>query len=101
MNLKKKSLLGRAESPESWTTNRIQDSRILPFLGTIESILDFSDLMNVTLRGHDVQGPDTKWNEVLLSVKEMHGENMLESMYKARLRDSEQLKTTFQQTKLA
>ena len=106
MNLKKKSswksrkprkLDDFFEDDKSHT--RFTNSSV--FLGTIESILDFTDLMNVTLRGHDVQGPDTKWNEVLLSVKEMHGENMLESMYKARLRDSEQLKTTFQQTKLA
>ena len=40
------------------------------FTGTNESILDFSDLMNVTLRGDDVQGFDTKWNEVLESMKE-------------------------------
>ena len=32
--------------------------------GTIESALDFSDLMNVTLRGDGVQGFDTKWDEV-------------------------------------
>ena len=35
--------------------------------GTHETILDFSDLMGVSLRGVDVLGFDTRWNEVLLS----------------------------------
>ena len=37
--------------------------------GTNESILDFSDLVSVTLRGDDVQGFDTKWDEALLSIR--------------------------------
>ena len=33
--------------------------------GTHESILDFTDLMSVSLRGDDVQGFHTRWDEVL------------------------------------
>ena len=33
--------------------------------GANEPILEFSVLMDVTLRGDDVQGFDTKWSEVL------------------------------------
>ena len=38
--------------------------------------------MSSTLRGDDVQGFDTNWDEVLLSLKDTPHENMLESMYK-------------------
>ena len=40
------------------------------FLGANETILDFSRLLNVNLRGDDVQRFDTSWDEVLLSIKD-------------------------------
>ena len=46
--------------------------------GTHDSILDATDLMNVTLRGNDVQGFDSTRDEVLLSIKETQKDNMLE-----------------------
>ena len=61
--------------------------------GTHESIFDFTDLMSVSVRGDDVQGFGTRWDEVLLSIKETPQDHILESMYKMRIRDSEQLKT--------
>ena len=51
--------------------------------------------MNVTLRGDDVQGIDTQWNEVLSIYEGSAWKNILESVYKTRLRDLEQLKTIF------
>ena len=47
-------------------------------MATHESILDDTDLMNVTLRGNDVQGFDSTWDEVLLSIKETPQDHMLE-----------------------
>ena len=38
--------------------------------GTNETLQEISDLMNITLRGDDVQGFGTKWDEVLLSMRE-------------------------------
>ena len=61
--------------------------------GTDESILDFIELMGVTLRGDDVQGFDTRWCEVLLSIKEMHQDIVLGSLHKMRTRDPEQVDT--------
>ena len=55
---------------------------------------ELSDFVRVTLRGDDVQGFDTQWDEVLSSVGETPKDDTLESMYR-KLRDSEQLKTTF------
>ena len=34
------------------------------------TILELSDLVNITLKGHNVQGFDAKWDEVLLSVRD-------------------------------
>ena len=61
--------------------------------GTHETLVDVSDLMGVTLRGNDVLGFDTKWDEVLLSVHEMPSDSILESLYKTQFRESDQLKT--------
>ena len=61
--------------------------------GTHESMLDVTHLMEVTPRADDVQGVATRWHEVLVSMKEMPQDNVLESLYKMRRRDSEQLKT--------
>ena len=63
--------------------------------GTHEFILDFSNLMSVTIRGDDLQGSDAKWNEVRKSIKEIPGDPILESQYKMRIRESVQLKTVW------
>ena len=62
-------------------------------IGTHESILDVTHLMEVTPRADDVQGVATRWHEVLLSMKEMPQDNVLGSLYKMRRPDSEELKT--------
>ena len=61
--------------------------------GTHKILLDFSDLMGVTLRGDDVLGFDTRWDEVLLSTHEAQSDGLLESMCEMRIRESGQLKT--------
>ena len=50
-------------------------------------------LMSVTLRGDDMQGFDTRWDEVLLSIEEAPQVHIPESMYKRRIRESERLET--------
>ena len=54
--------------------------------GNHESILDFSDLMNVTLRGNHVQGVETRWDDVPRSITEISQDNILERMYTMRFR---------------
>ena len=54
---------------------------------TTESFLELSDPVSVTLRENDVQGFDTKWNEVLFSMREALKDDILESVYKTRVRD--------------
>ena len=61
--------------------------------GTHESILNFSDLLSVTLRGDHVKGFDTRWDEVLLSTQDAPSDSILESFFNVRIRESDQLKT--------
>ena len=43
------------------------------------------------LKNDHVQGFDTRWEEVLLSVTKILGEDMLENLYKKQLHFSEEL----------
>ena len=61
--------------------------------GTHETILDFSNHMGETFRGDDVQGFGARRDEVLLSTPEILSDNVLESLYQMRARESHQLKT--------
>ena len=61
--------------------------------GTHETVLDFSDLFSITLSGDDVQGYDTRWDEVLFSTHDVPADNVLESLCKMRIRWSDQLQT--------
>ena len=57
---------------------------MIPFL-----IMPISSL--VTLRNDDVQEFDTRWDEILLSMTKIPAD-VLESLYKLRIRESDQLK---------
>ena len=50
-------------------------------------------LVNATLRGDDIQGFDTRRDEVLLSIEETFHDHIPESVYNMRIRESEKLKT--------
>ena len=61
--------------------------------GAHDTILDYVDLFSVTLRDDKIQEFDTRWDEVLLSMPEIPSDDVLESLYKLRIRESAQLKT--------
>ena len=67
--------------------------------GTHESILDFSDLMSATLRGDDVQGFDSRWDEVLLLIEDLQLDTLLERSHKMRIRESQHLNTVLAEYK--
>ena len=48
--------------------------------GTHAFILDFSDFVNATSRGDDIQGFGTRRDRVLLSIKETPRDHFPESM---------------------
>ena len=60
--------------------------------GAHDTVLDYADLFSITLRNDNVQDFDTRWYEILLSMTKIPSDDVLESLYKLRIRESEQLK---------
>ena len=60
------------------------------------SVLDYADLFSVTLRDDNIQEFDTRWDEVLSSMSKIPSDDILESLYKLRIRDSDHLKTVLE-----
>ena len=58
--------------------------------------LDYVDLISVTLHDDNIRGFDTRWDEVVLSVSKIPSDDVLESLYKLRIRESDQLKTVLE-----
>ena len=61
--------------------------------GACDAAQDRSDLFNLSLHGSDIQDQDTRWDQALLSASEIPRENVLESLYKMKRRDSVQLQS--------
>ena len=61
--------------------------------GAHDTVLAFADLFSVTLRDDNVQEFDTIWDEVLLSMTKNPSDDILESLCKLKIRESDQLKT--------
>ena len=64
--------------------------------GAHDTILDYADLFSITLRNYDVQDLDTRWDEILLSMTKIPSDDVLESLYKLRIRESAQRKTVLE-----
>ena len=54
------------------------------------------DLFSVTLPDDNIQEFDTRWDEVPLSLSNIPSDDILESLYKLRIRESAQLKTVLE-----
>ena len=61
--------------------------------GAHDTVLDDADLFNISLRSDDVQDFDTRWDEILLSMTKIPPDDVLESLYNLRIRESDQLRT--------
>ena len=61
--------------------------------GAHDTVLDYADSFSVTLHDGNIQEFDTRWDEVLLSMSKIPSDDVLESLYKLRIRESAQLKT--------
>ena len=59
-------------------------------------VLDYADSSSITLRIDDVQEFDTKWDEIFLSMTKIPPNDILDSLYKLRTRESDQLKTVLE-----
>ena len=64
--------------------------------GAHDTVLDYADLFSVTLYCDNIQEFDTRWDEVLLSMSKIPSDDILESLYKLRIRESVQLKTVLE-----
>ena len=64
--------------------------------GAHDTVLDYADLLSVTLHDDNIQEFDTRWDEVLLSMSKIPSDDILESLYKLRIRESAQLKTVLE-----
>ena len=56
--------------------------------GAHDTASDHADLFSVTLRDDNIQEFDTRWDEVLLSLSKIPSGDVLESLYKMRVRDN-------------
>ena len=61
--------------------------------GAHDTVLDYADLFSVILRDDNIQEFDTRCDEVLLLMTKIPSNDILESLYKLRIRVSAQLKT--------
>ena len=64
--------------------------------GAHDTVLDYADFFTITLRNDNFQDFDTRWDEVLLSMLKIPSDDILESLYKLRIRESAQLKTVLE-----
>ena len=64
--------------------------------GAHHTVLDYADLFSVTLHDDNTQEFDSRWDEVLLSMSKNPSDDILESLYIFRIRESEQLKTVLE-----
>ena len=64
--------------------------------GADDSVENYADLYTVALRNDDIQEFDSKWDEILVSITKIPSDDILEGLYKLRIRESEKLKTVLE-----
>ena len=57
-----------------------------PVTGANDSVENHADLFTIALRNDDIQQFDSKWDEILLSMTEIPSDDILEGLYKLRIR---------------
>ena len=61
--------------------------------GANDSVENYADLFTIGLRNDDIQEFDSKWDGILLSMTKIPHDDILEGLYKLRIRKSQKLKT--------
>ena len=64
--------------------------------GANDSVGNYADLFTIGLRNDGVQEFDSKWDGILLSMTKIPSDDILEGLYKLRIRESEKLKTVLE-----
>ena len=57
--------------------------------GANDSVENYADLFTSVLRNDDIQEFDSKWDGILLSMTQIPSDDILECLYKLRIRESE------------
>ena len=57
--------------------------------GANDSVENYADLFTIALRNDDIQEFDSKWDGILLSMTKIPSDDILEGLYKLRIRESE------------
>ena len=65
-------------------------------IGANDSVENCADLFTVVLRNDDIQEFDSKWDEILFSMTQIPSDDILEGLYKLRIRGSGKLKTVLE-----
>ena len=64
--------------------------------GTHDSVENYTDQFTIVLRNDDIQEFDSKWDGILLSMTQIPSDDILEGLYKLRIRESEEHKTVLE-----
>ena len=64
--------------------------------GTDDSVENYTDLFTIALGKYDIQEFDSKWDGILLSMTKILPDEILDGLYKLRIRESEKLKTVLE-----
>ena len=64
--------------------------------GSHDSVENYADLFTISLRNDDIQEFDSKWDGILLSMTKIPHDDILERLYKLRIREFEKLKTVLE-----
>ena len=64
--------------------------------GANDFVENYADLFTIGLRNDDFQEFDSNWDEILLSMTQIPPDDILEGLYKLRVRESEKLKTVLE-----
>ena len=64
--------------------------------GTHDSVENYTDLFTIVLRNDDIQEFDSKWDGILLSMTKTPHDDILEGLYKLRIRESGKLRSVLE-----
>ena len=64
--------------------------------GAHDTVLDYADSFSVTLQDDNIQESDTRWDEVQSHTAKIPSDDVLDSLYKLKIRESEKLKTVLE-----
>ena len=65
-------------------------------IGAGDSVENYADLFAIVLRNDDTQEFDSKWEGILLSITKISPDDILEELYKQRIRESDKFKTVLE-----